>query len=346
MVFDRRIRRVAGTIALSAVVTVVGASIFAAVDPAAANAAVVALSSVACTGTATCVTGSNSGSGVGVRGTSVTGTGVIGSTNGGPYAIVGSATGSGVGVSGVSSKGPGILGNSSSGNGITGQTHTGNAVEASAAAGTALYAHSSSAGNAIVAFNNTNAPTIYARNTAGNGLDIGSTNVGVIARAPASGGYPFMGINNSGGTVFYVSGNGDIHYAGSLLNFARVSGGATVMSFSARTTLPTVEDTGSAQLVGGVATVRLDPTFAASIDRVSSYRVFLTPDGDTRGLFVATKTPVGFVVRETQGGRGSFTFDYRIVATAVGEAGKHIAVVNESLLPHVPDANTASSAQR
>jgi hypothetical protein len=39
-----------------------------------------------------------------------------------------------------------------------------------------------------------------------------------------------------------------------------------VTAFSPQTTLPTVEDTGTAQLVGGSAAVRLDPVFAASID--------------------------------------------------------------------------------
>jgi hypothetical protein len=35
---------------------------------------------------------------------------------------------------------------------------------------------------------------------------------------------------------------------------------------------------------------------------------------DTRGLYVSQKTPAGFQVREAQGGRSTFSFDYRIVA--------------------------------
>jgi hypothetical protein len=113
-----------------------------------------------------------------------------------------------------------------------------------------------------------------------------------------------------------------------------VSGGATVKSFGARTSSPTIEDTGSAQLVNGAAVVRLDPTFAASLDSTSAYRVFLTPDGDTRGLFVASKTPSGFVVHETQGGHATLNFDYRIVGTSFGQAGQRMAVANLATEPH------------
>jgi hypothetical protein len=76
--------------------------------------------------------------------------------------------------------------------------------------------------------------------------------------------------------------------------------------------------------VSGVARVTLDRQFADSIDSTASYRVFLTPDGDTNGLYVALKTPLGFVVRETRGGRSTLNFDYRIVATAFGDLGKRI----------------------
>jgi hypothetical protein len=99
-----------------------------------------------------------------------------------------------------------------------------------------------------------------------------------------------------------------------------------VKSFNPKTTLPTVEDTGTAQLVAGAAAVRLDPTFAASIDARSGYRVFLTPSGDTRGLFVAMRTVNGFIVRESQGGHATVSFDYRIVATALGQAGERMAL--------------------
>ena len=55
--------------------------------------------------------------------------------------------------------------------------------------------------------------------------------------------------------------------------------------------------------------------------------MLITPEGDTRGLFVAARTPGAFSVRETMGGRSSIAFGYRIVAHPFG--------VNEPRLPMV-----------
>jgi hypothetical protein len=74
--------------------------------------------------------------------------------------------------------------------------------------------------------------------------------------------------------------------------------------------------------VNGEAAVHLDRNFTTAIDARTAYRVFVTPGGDTRGLFVTMKTPQGFIVRESQGGRSTVSFDYRIVATALGQTGK------------------------
>ena len=43
------------------------------------------------------------------------------------------------------------------------------------------------------------------------------------------------------------------------------------------------------------------------------YRVFLTPEGDCRGLFVRRKTAANFEVRELMGGKSDVAFSYRIV---------------------------------
>ena len=44
------------------------------------------------------------------------------------------------------------------------------------------------------------------------------------------------------------------------------------------------------------------------------YRVFLTPEGDCNGLYVSSKSPTGFEVRELKGGTSSLGFSYRVVA--------------------------------
>ena len=78
------------------------------------------------------------------------------------------------------------------------------------------------------------------------------------------------------------------------------------------------EDFGSGQLRDGVAEVTLDSTFALASNTEPGYHVFLTPNGDCEGLFVAQKTATGFQVRELRGGKSNISFDYRIVAKRRG----------------------------
>ena len=66
-------------------------------------------------------------------------------------------------------------------------------------------------------------------------------------------------------------------------------------------------------MVGGVANVRIDPAFASVTDH-KWYYVFITPLGDTLGLYVSTKSTSASQVRETEHGRSTLEFDYRIVA--------------------------------
>lgn len=73
------------------------------------------------------------------------------------------------------------------------------------------------------------------------------------------------------------------------------------------------EDVGRAELVDGRAQVELDNEFVATV-QTDDYHVFLTPEGDTQGLFVSARTSDGFEVREQQGGTGNLTFSYRVVA--------------------------------
>jgi hypothetical protein len=73
------------------------------------------------------------------------------------------------------------------------------------------------------------------------------------------------------------------------------------------------EDFGSARLTRGRATVKLDADFAKVVT-LDGYRVFLTPEGDCKGLYVRSKRGASFEVRELQGGTSSVAFSYCIVA--------------------------------
>jgi hypothetical protein len=131
-------------------------------------------------------------------------------------------------------------------------------------------------------------------------------------------------------SLFRVDTFGNIRTQGQLFSGGSCSSGCVkmrVQSYGTTAAVPTIEDTGEARLIAGNATVRIDPAFANAIDARQGYVVLITPEGDTRGLFVAARTPGSFAVRETMGGRSSIAFGYRIVAHPFG--------ANEPRLPMV-----------
>jgi hypothetical protein len=100
------------------------------------------------------------------------------------------------------------------------------------------------------------------------------------------------------------------------------------------------EDFGSGQLSSGKSVIKLDSTFAETVNSSLDYHVFLTPNGDSRGLYVARKTATSFEVREQGGGTSSVAFDYRIVARRKGYENIRMEDVTER------QQQIAASAQR
>ncbi len=86
------------------------------------------------------------------------------------------------------------------------------------------------------------------------------------------------------------------------------------------------EDFGSARLLRGRARVRLKRDFA-SVIRTADYHVFLTPEGDSRGLYVTRKSSGAFEVVEQQGGRSTLRFSFRVVARRPDLRGKRLTKV-------------------
>jgi hypothetical protein len=210
--------------------------------------------------------------------------------------------GNNVGVAGSSTYGVGVSGSSTNNSGVQGSSTNWIGVAGSSSTYIGVYG-----------------------NSGYRGADITGGFIGVIGRAPAgTGDYPLMLTDSSGNTLDYTDGDGDMYVHGTYNNFARVRNGNTVVSYGAMSASPSIEDTGSGQLVNGIAIVNLDMTFAQAIDPHQMYHVMLTPDGDTRGLFVASKSPNGFVVREVQGGHGSLSFDYHIYAVTLGQANERM----------------------
>ena len=85
------------------------------------------------------------------------------------------------------------------------------------------------------------------------------------------------------------------------------------------------EDMGSGQLSNGYARIGLDSTFLQTVNTEMDYKVFLTPNGDCRGLYVTQKAATSFEVRELSAGTSDIAFDYRIVAKRKGYENVRLA---------------------
>jgi hypothetical protein len=117
------------------------------------------------------------------------------------------------------------------------------------------------------------------------------------------------------------------------------SSGTTRKSYSAQTAAPVMEDSGEGQLVNGRGYVKLDAALSDVIDNHNAYRVFLTPEGDSNGLYVTQKSPAGFVVREARGGRSTLSFDYRIIAKPVDDDAQRLALAPPRPHPDLRQGN-------
>jgi hypothetical protein len=158
----------------------------------------------------------------------------------------------------------------------------------------------------------------------------------IEALAPSQGRL-FAGYSGGAETA-NLSGAGDLTLAGGLTTNGSPafrttdSTGSQVVSYGARATTSTLEDTGEASLVNGSSYVRLDPEFARTIDARARYVVLVTPEGDSRGLYTTNQSMQGFAVRENSGGRSTLRFAYRIVAHPFDDIRK-LRLPPASMLP-------------
>lgn len=141
---------------------------------------------------------------------------------------------------------------------------------------------------------------------------------------------------NDHSNLMQVSDRGDVFipglfFTGGSCQFGCVVGKRQTHSVAAYTPAesePTIEDFGSGMLSNGRADVMLDPKFVNVINSSAKYFVWAMPEGDCRGLYIASQTARSFTVRELQGGHASVQFEYRIVAQRYG--------VNAQRLPMSP----------
>jgi hypothetical protein len=273
------------------------------------------------TGTA-CLEGSSTGgSTTGVEGTSTKANGVEGTTTAtnGDSAVAGissGATGHANGVYGRSSNGPGVYGSSSTANAVEGHASTSGS---SGIAGFALNTSQSNSGIGVSA----EAAGYYEA---------------LYAQADSANTYIFEGFNTATGGYCHIDEIGNLGCSGSEdVKAVRTrhlnSDGQHVLAYAAESASATLDDVGTGRMVGGIAHVVIDRAFGSAIDRNSPYHVFLTPMGDTRGLYVSAKAPSGFEVRETQGGRSTLSFDYRIVARPLDAKDDRLPIAPAARVP-------------
>jgi len=245
-----------------------------------------------------------------VAGASLNQTGVYGQVEDRPLIPAGLRAG----VLGVASTQPGLIGFSRAGDGAQGASFTGTAVRAVSFFGPGVQSISGAL-TGVSGISGTPGPTPT------DGLP---TTAGVLGSSDEQAGV--IGVSNRTAGVLGFSNNVGVFGAGT--NFAGVFQGDLLVTGTKSAAVPFpdgtqralfcmespelwFEDFGMAKLKRGRAVVRLDADFAKVIKR-GDYHVFLTPEGDCRGLFVHRKTANRFEVRELTGGKSNIRFSYRI----------------------------------
>jgi len=179
-----------------------------------------------------------------------------------------------------------------------------------------------------------------------------SGNLAIVGTADD--GYPLIGINNSpsGDAGMVVEGfdstnsaglladiysagfggecivdvNGNMTCTGTITPAVAIDGGTRKVAVSSIGAAEDwFEDAGSGQLSNGAAVVRLESTFAQTVNSNVEYHVFLTPKGECEGLYVSNETARGFEVHELRHGSSSVGFDYRIMAKRKGHESIRLA---------------------
>jgi len=119
---------------------------------------------------------------------------------------------------------------------------------------------------------------------------------------------------------------GNLGCTGAKATIVPVEGGARkVALYGIHSAENWFEDVGSARLSKGEAVVKLESTFGETVNAAAEYHLFLTPNGDCKGLYVAQKGVTSFVVRELGGGTSDIAFDYRIIAKRRGYENVRLA---------------------
>jgi hypothetical protein len=151
-----------------------------------------------------------------------------------------------------------------------------------------------------------------------------------------------LGVYYESECVIDVSGN--LNCSGTITGVAPVDGGSRKVALnSVQSPEAWFEDAGSGQLTGGQAVVNIESVFGQTINTGVEYHVFLTPNGDCKGLYVAEKSATSFVVKELGGGTSSIAFDYRIMAKRKSFENVRLADVTRAMTIKRPVKSAANA---
>jgi len=165
-------------------------------------------------------------------------------------------------------------------------------------------------------------PTVYAKN-----LNSGSTGLFKVFQASTEKGT--CGI-----------GDGDLACTGQVKTLVMTRAGArTVETYATQSAENWMEDYGTGVMEKGVSVVKIDPAFSETVSETADYHVFLTPNADSKGLYVINKTRASFEVRESGGGTSSLSFDYKIVAKRRGYEAQRLIDVTDRLPARLSDVD-------
>ena len=270
------------------------------------------------------VAGSASGThSAGVTGGSDTGWGVIGH-------VADVRASNRAGVEGGASHGTAVRGISLDGRAVDGLAWAGDAVWGHARGGVGVHGESEDS-DGVQGIS----PQVGVNAT---GLDSG---IGVRARS--TDGYGLVASSVTGNAGLFL---GQVLVSGRLIVFGGPKSAAVAhpdgthrLTYCTESPESWFEDFGRARLSRGRAEVRLDPDFAALV-HTDDFYVFLTAEGETRGLYVADRSEAGFEVREQRGGDGNVTFSYRVVARRRDVDVGRLAPVDLPEIPSEPEMIT------
>jgi hypothetical protein len=213
--------------------------------------------------------------------------------------------------------GYGVYGNSIESIGVYAVSIDGTGVYAVSSDGLGVYANSASEG-ALTAENNDSTgdyPTMVVQN------DTTETHNPVFETSSPN--------TYSGSRHCIIDTSANLTCTGVVSGVVLVDGGKQKAVYAMQSAENWFEDAGSGQLSNGSSRIELDPAFAQTVNTGVEYHVFLTPKGDSEGLYVSNETPQGFDVHEQRGGHSSIAFDYRIMAKRVGYENVRLSDLTE-----------------